>query len=125
MCAECVVGHSSRCAAGSWCSDEHWPPTPKCAPADCQNDRKGEGCTACINEHVQLCYGAAGACSTLLSELRACMGADAGDSGDLACPVDRIPTVRGCLPGQCQDRALAVEACLYECQAALAACTPS
>jgi hypothetical protein len=124
-CAECTVGHSSICAAGSWCSDDHWPPTQACTPADCQNDRHGAGCTACINEHAQLCYGATGACSGVLSELEACIGAAAEDAGGPACPVDRIATVHICAPTQCQDRAQAVSACLYDCQAAVAACTAS
>jgi hypothetical protein len=92
-------------------------------PADCQNDRKGEGCTACINEHAQLCYGASGACTSTLNELSACLAASFGDAAAGACPIDRIPASRGCVPSSCQDRAQALDACLYDCQAALSACT--
>ena len=122
VCAECAIGDSSNCATGSWCSNDQWPRPPACTPADCESDRKGAGCTACITEHAQLCYGPSGACSELRSELTACMAAASGDAAAETCPVDRIPTVLGCVPTQCQDGARALEACLYECQAALTSC---
>lgn len=58
----------------------------------------------------------------MLNELRACIGAVAGDAAAHACPVDRIPAFRGCVPTECQERAQALDACLYDCQAALAVC---
>jgi hypothetical protein len=126
ICAECVVGHSSTCAAGSWCTDEVTLRTPTCAPADCVNDRKGPGCTACLNEHAELCFNglASGSeCTGALLELRSCISAVYGDEAD-SCPVDRIPAMRGCVPSECKTRADAVDSCLYDCQAALLNCMP-
>lgn len=126
-CAPCRIGNSSSCPAGSWCVNALGGPGASssggtCEPADCEHDLMGTGCTACINEHSSLCYGADGACQATLATLRACIN-DHGENAD-QCPITQVPSLRGCVPEACNELTKSLDSCLYACEPALSACRP-
>ena len=123
-CGICRIGDSSHCPSGSWCSEPSFPfanPGGPCVPADCEHDRKGAGCTACINEHAELCLGAGAACQATFDNFSACLKEYGSDTSPCSIPT-RIPARTGCVPDACAELANGLDSCLYDCDAALAAC---
>jgi hypothetical protein len=122
-CSVCRIGDSSHCPSGSWCSNPSGPFSGEgpCVAADCEHDRQGAGCTACINEHAQLCLAPGAACQATFDDFSACLQQYGSD--DAPCSIPKgIPARTGCVPDACAELASGLDACLYACDAALAAC---
>lgn len=125
-CGKCRVGDSSTCPSGSLCVNSSGPffSVNACVVADCEHDRQGVGCTACINEHAELCLGADAACQVTSDNLGACLQNYPNEYGPCSSVPNTIPARWACVPDACAELANALDTCLYACDAALAACAP-
>lgn len=125
-CGECRVGDSSTCPSGSFCINSTGPNVSRnhCVVADCEHDRQGVGCTACLNEQAELCLGADSACQPAADDLGACLEDYPNEYGPCSSVPNQIHARPACLSDVCTELANALDTCLYTCDAALAACAP-
>jgi hypothetical protein len=82
----------------------------------------GNACTACLNEHADPCLNARGDCSDPYVTLQDCYAAEVPGWTTEDCPVDQVPSIRGCTPEACFDEADALDACIRSCAVALFSC---
>lgn len=123
-CAECRVGDSSTCSAGTWCSSPFISAGQggTCEHADCSQAPDSAGCLACANANSALCVTGDGPCVVAKDNLETCYETQIPGWTEGDCPLD-LPSFRGCTPQACQDEATAYDACIVECSSVVQHCS--
>jgi hypothetical protein len=123
-CAECRQGDSSTCPSGTICVSNLGQSGQggTCEPPECDTDPMGTKCSACLSEHSDPCLNARGDCSDQYLALQNCYVTELPGWMIGDCPIDAVPTIRGCTPEACFDQANALDSCVRSCAVALFAC---
>lgn len=118
-CAQCRVGDSSTCPAGTWCTSQPIAEVDgvagTCEAPDCGNNPAGHACSSCRRENYTGCDGD-GECGGVLAALRSCYVATDPAWSEASCPVLTVPSSSACSPNACADEAASVDECLVLCE---------